>query len=200
MCGRFYVPEDDLEETIVRVIERADERAQRLGAGKVARGEVFPTQTVAALAPSRQGRPEAFPMRWGYQLGGGKQLINTRSETAAEKPLFRDSFARRRCLIPAAWYYEWQHTGPERARYALRPGWGGPVWLMGIYRFEPGLKLPALSILTRAAALEISFIHDRMPVICPPDRIGEWLDPARDAGEMTRLAQPMTCSKGDFHV
>ncbi len=195
MCGRFYVPEDDEDELIVRIVESAGERALRLDAPPVARGEVFPTQTVAALALSKQGKAEAFPMRWGYTLGNGKQLINTRSETAAEKPLFRDSFARRRCLIPASWYYEWQRTEKGRPRYALRPEWDGPVWLMGIYRFEEGQRLPALSVLTRAAAPEIAFIHDRMPVICPPDRREEWLDQSTDARGFTQIPQPMICRK-----
>lgn len=198
MCGRFYVPEDDTDEMIVRIIEAASDRAKRLETMPVARGEVFPTQTVAALAPSRHGQPEAFPMRWGYQLGNGKQLINTRSETAAEKPLFRDSFAARRCLIPASMYFEWQHSGPVRKRFALRPGWDGPVWLMGIYRFEPGQTLPALSILTRSAAPEIAFIHDRMPAICPPERVEEWLDPASQPGKMVSLPQPMVCTADSF--
>lgn len=191
MCGRFYVPEDDADEMIVRILEAASDRARRLDTGRVARGEVFPTQTVAALAPSKRGKPEAFPMRWGYRLGNGKQLINTRSETAAERPLFRDSFARRRCLIPASMYFEWQRGSPVKQRFALRPGWDGPVWLMGIYRHEPGQLLPALSILTRDAAPEIAFIHGRMPVICPPERVEEWLDPAADPGRLVTLPQPM---------
>ena len=195
MCGRFYVPENDADELIVRIVESAGERARKLDAPPVAKGEVFPAQTVAALALSKQGRPEAFPMYWGYRLTGGKQLINTRSETAAEKPLFRDSFAHRRCLIPASWYYEWERTGKPRQRYALRPDWQGPVWLMGIYRFEEGQKLPAVSILTRAAAPEIAFIHDRMPVICPPERTEEWLDQNTDPRRFVQLRQPMTCRK-----
>ena len=199
MCGRFYVPVDDADEMIVRIIEAASDRARRLDVGPVARGEIFPAQTVAALAPNKHSQPEAFPMRWGYQLRNGKQLINTRSETAAERPMFRDSFALRRCLIPASMYFEWQHGGPVKQRFALRPGWDGPVWLMGIYRHEPGQVLPALSILTRAAAPEIAFIHDRMPAICPPDRVKEWLDPATQPSKMVSLTQPMVFSPDEDH-
>ncbi len=196
MCGRFYVPEDDMDEMIVRIVEAADARAGRLETGPVARGEVFPTQNVAALALSRTGQKDAFPMRWGYTLGNGKQLINTRSETAHEKLLFRDSFAHRRCLIPAAYYFEWQRSGPEKQRFALRPAWDGPVWLMGIYRYEEGRRLPVLSILTRPAAPEIAFIHDRMPAICPPDRTDEWLDPSTEPQLLTSLPQPMQYRAG----
>ena len=195
MCGRFYVPEEGENELILRILESAGERAKKLDAPPIAKGEVFPTQTVAALALSKRGAKEAFPMRWGYTLSGGKQLINTRSETAGEKPLFRDSFSRRRCLIPAGWYFEWERAGKARTRYALRPQWDGPVWLMGIYRFEERQKLPALSILTREAAPEIAFIHDRMPAICPPDKTEEWLDPAADPAAFVRLHQPMVCRK-----
>ena len=197
MCGRFYVPVDDADEMIVRIIEAASDRARRLDVGPVARGEIFPAQTVAALAPNKHSQPEAFPMRWGYQLRNGKQLINTRSETAAERPMFRDSFALRRCLIPASMYFEWQHGGPVKQRFALRLGWDGPVWLMGIYRHEPGQVLPALSILTRAAAPEIAFIHDRMPVICPPERVEEWLDQGSDPSVFVQLNQPMIYRKDE---
>ena len=200
MCGRFYVPEDDADETIARLVEEAGARAERLNAGPIARGEVFPTHIVAALAPDRHGQPNAFPLRWGYRLGGGKTLINIRSETAGQKPLFRESLLKRRCLIPAAWYYEWSHTGPRRQRYALRPAWDGPVWLMGLYRYEPGETLPALSILTRDAAPEIAFIHHRMPVICPPGKTDAWLRPDGPAEDLLQLSQPMTYTEEDFHV
>ena len=196
MCGRFYVPEDDANEIILRILKAADARAGRLEAGTVARGEVFPTQTVAAIALGRNGQRDAFPMRWGYNLGNGKQLINTRSETAHERLMFRDSFARRRCLIPAAYYFEWQRNGPAKRRFALRPGWDGPVWLMGIYRYEEGKRLPALSILTRPAAPEIAFIHDRMPVICPPERADDWLDPDAKPDQMVSMPQPMMYKVG----
>ncbi len=196
MCGRFYVPEDDTDEMIVRIVEAADERVKRLNAAPVARGEVFPAQTVAALALSRRGRPEAFPMRWGFTLGHGKQLINTRAETADIKPIFRESFATRRCLIPATWYYEWAVTPgpdgkPRRERFAIRPAAPGTVWLAGLYRFEPGQTLPALSILTRAAAPEIAFIHDRMPVICPSGSVNAWFDRNADPRMITEAEQRM---------
>ena len=201
MCGRFYVPENDVEETIVRIVEAAGARAERLNAGPIARGEVFPAQTVAALALSKHGTAEAFPMRWGFSLSpeGGKKIINTRAETADVKPMFRGAFAERRCLIPALYYYEWERrAGPDgrlqRQRYALKTAGDGPVWLAGIYRFEPGQTLPALSILTRAAAPEIAFIHDRMPVICPPEQVGAWLNRAADPKRITTLPQPMVFS------
>ena len=201
MCGRFYVPENDIEETIVRIVEAAEARAERLNAGPVARGEVFPAQTVAALAISKRGTAEAFPMRWGFSLtpDGGKRIINTRAETADVKPLFRAAFAERRCLIPALYYYEWERrTGPDgrpqRRRYALKAPGSGLIWLAGIYRFEPGQTLPALSILTRAAAPEIAFIHDRMPVICPPEQVDAWLDRAADPKKITALSQTMEFS------
>ena len=103
--------------------------------------------------------------------------------------------ARRRCLIPAAYYYEWERTaegGKTKLRHELRSQTPGPVWLAGLYRFEPGQTLPVLAILTRAAAPEIAYIHSRMPVICPPDALAAWLDPAADPREITERPQPMT--------
>ena len=201
MCGRFYVPEDDGDEWIAKAVEGAEARAAGMNEGPVARGEVFPTQTVAALAPDKRGQPGAFPMRWGFVLENGRRLINTRSETAAEKPLFRDSYRLRRCLVPAAWYYEWERrTGPDgkpvSRRYALKAHGSGPCLLAGIYRFEPGQRLPALSILTRAAAPEIAFIHDRMPVICPADQLDRWLDQTADPRWLSEAPQGMVFQPG----
>ena len=202
MCGRFFVPEDDGDAWIAKVVADADARAAKLNEGPVARGEVVPTQTVAALARSRRGQPGAFPMRWGFRLANGRQLINTRSETAADKPLFRESYRLRRCLVPASWYYEWERAAgpdgkPARRRYALKGRPSGPCLLAGIYRYEPGQALPALSILTREAAPEIGFIHDRMPVICPVEEIDRWLDPSVDPGWLTDAAQEMAFRPDD---
>ena len=197
MCGRFYVPEEDGDDWIAAVVEAASERARRLNAGPVVRGVALPTHTVAALALGRHGQRGAFPMRWGFRLSNGRQLINTRVETAADKPLFRESYALRRCLVPAGWYYEWERlSGPDgrpiKRRYALKPARPGPCLLAGIYRYEPGQALPALSILTRPAAPEIAFIHDRMPVICPAGEIDRWLDRETDPRWLADAAQAMS--------
>ncbi len=182
MCGRFYFPEtrdDGLAERILQ--EAVRRRAALTGDGTIALGEVAPTETVAALAAGKNGEPGGYPMRWGFTRYDGKGfIINTRSETALTKPMFRQSMLERRCLIPAAHYFEWEKRGREKIRYAIRPKAEGLMFLAGIYRFEEGEKLPVMSILTREPSEEIRFIHDRMPVIFTEKTREAWLDRSAD--------------------
>ena len=204
MCGRFFVVGESENELLARMIGEADRRKAALtGEGGVAVGEVFPSSAVAALAVGKSGAVGAFPMRWGLARPGGKGiLINTRSETALDKPMFRESMLERRCLIPCSWYFEWETRSeqtdfldeamsfqalrdpsekpkrakkPLRIKYAIRPREPGIAYLAGIYRYEKESVLPALSILTREAAAPIAFIHDRMPVIFSEKTKDLWL-------------------------
>ena len=142
-----------------------------------------------------------------------KLLINTRSETALDKPLFRQSMQERRCLIPCSWYFEWEIRDaqqsllagmpalqigpapkgkakhPTKIKYAIRPKTQGIVYLAGIYRYEENQKLPVLSILTREPAPEIAFIHDRMPVIFSEENHALWLDRSKDPKEILKLCE-----------
>ena len=164
MCGRYYVePESSSEllELIAEAKRKSDE---------VKTGEVFPSDTAAVIANNRQLKPTVFPMRWGFERRGGGLVINARSETAAEKQLFRESAQLRRCLIPASCYFEWERRADDKVKYAIRPKGKELLYLGGLYtKPEPG-ALPCFTILTREAADGISFIHDRMPVIVPKEK------------------------------
>lgn len=181
MCGRFYIADEDETGEISRIIAEAERKQKAIiGESTVSCGEIAPGMTAAALAVGKTGKIGAFPMEWGFSLQG-KRIINTRLETAAEKPLFRDAFASRRCLLPMTHYFEWGwqerevpslladtaffQTEKKRIRYAIRPQRDGMLYLAGIYRYEQGKKLPVFSVLTCAPDDSISFLHDRMPVI-----------------------------------
>ena len=169
MCGRYYVePESSSEllELIAEAKRKSDE---------VKTGEVFPSDTAAVIANNRQLKPTVFPMRWGFERRGGGLVINARSETAAEKQLFRESAQLRRCLIPASCYFEWERRTDGKVKYAIRPKGKELLYLGGLYtKPEPG-ALPRIPVLTRKAADGISCIHDRMPVIVPKEKKAEWL-------------------------
>ena len=214
MCGRFFVEGESDNELLARMIAEAERRQQAItGESHIARGEVFPASTVAAMAAGKSGDIGIFPMTWGFHLQPhNKLIINTRCETAMDKPLFRKSMLERRCLIPCSWYFEWETRDAQQSllddmpslqiqaagqtvkgkaknqtkiKYAIRPKTPGIIYLAGIYRYEDNLKLPVMSILTREPAPEISFIHDRMPVIFSDSHHGAWLD--RDADPLTLL-------------
>lgn len=199
MCGRFFVVGESENELLARMIQEAARRQRALtGESDIAVGEVFPSAAVAAMAMGRSGDIGVFPMRWGFTRPDGKGLIiNARSETALEKPLFRQSMLERRCLIPCSWYFEWETRSAqdgqtsfqvgngaarpgasrgEKIKYAIRPVAPGIMYLAGIYRYEEGKRLPVLSVLTREAARDIAFIHNRMPVIFSEEAHSVWLD------------------------
>lgn len=190
MCGRFYIPEDDPDPELRAILADLNRRALT-----VKTGEVLPTDTAAVVCNSRDMTPRPFAMRWGYTGVGSRPLINARSETAAEKPLFRDGMQQRRCLIPAGHYFEWQRQDRDRTRFQLRPARAEMLWMAGIYRMEE--NGPAFTILTRQAAPGIAFIHDRMPVILPPACRMAWLDLSVPSEELLRLAvEDMECRAG----
>ena len=100
--------------------------------------------------------------------------------------MFQDGMAQRRCLIPAAYYFEWEKRGREKIKYAIGQNDRGILYMAGIYRLEKGV--PVFTILTRSPADSIAFIHDRMPVILPDDVKADWLNPKYAADDLIRHA------------
>ena len=178
MCCRFYIDKETPEmKEILRQMHRSP-LMERFPATD-ATGEIRPTDIAPVIAPDRKGQPAIFPMQWGYHARS--ILINARVETVAEKPTFREDWLRHRCIIPATSYFEWEHqTGPDGristgAKYAIHPANGTPTWLCGLYHIEAGL--PYFVVLTREPADSIRFIHDRMPMLLPEDRLAAWISP-----------------------
>ena len=182
MCGRYYVEAKDTGEELLAMLQTLNRRGLACKTG-----EIFPTDTVAVIANSRALQPMPFAMTWGYTLPGGKRLINARSESAADKPLFREGMLKRRCLIPASHYFEWSHDARARMKYAIRPEGTGMMYMAGLYRLEEGR--PVFTILTREPAPQIAFIHNRMPVILPRDAAGAWLRLQTPAAEVLARAE-----------
>ena len=201
MCTRFYIDISDKElQEIVAAAESSmlAEKFAQAGCSLTGSGEVRPSNVAAVIATAKTGRRAVFPMQWGFRMkdprGGGSAplLLNARSETASEKRTFRESWQQHRCVIPASYYFEWEHllspSGKKKTgqKYSIRPAGHGPTWLCGLYRMEEGL--PRFVVLTRPPAENISFIHDRMPVILPQDCIENWIDPSADPDEVIRSA------------
>ena len=107
--------------------------------------------------------------------------MNARAETAASKPTFREAWEKHRCIVPASWYFEWEHftdnTGKKRtgSKYLIQPKGSTMTWLCGLYKIENGL--PVFVVLTREPGEDIRFIHNRMPLIMPGDYVNEWIQP-----------------------
>jgi putative SOS response-associated peptidase YedK len=143
---------------------------------------------------------EQQTMRWGFQpvwRGAdqkGPAPINARAETLLERPLFRSSLPRRRCLIPADGFYEWQPRPGSRTKqpYYIRLRDGSLFAFAGLYTDGPsGIEDASCTIITTAANDLMAPIHDRMPVILPREAEAAWLDPAfRDTGALLQLLRP----------
>lgn len=184
MCGRYYINAGIDAEELREIMDAVNRRSR--GDGVKTAGEVFPTDTVPVIARSRALAPSAFAMAWGYTLPDGRRVINARSESAEEKPLFRDGMRQRRCAIPASCYFEWERAGKDKAKYAIRPAGRGLMYMAGIYRLANGRA--EFAILTRDPAEDIAFIHNRMPVLLPAERVAAWLDPRSSASELLKSA------------
>ena len=186
MCTRYYM---ELSPELRPYIDRAfhsplkDRMVAKMGRPLVTEGEVRPTDIAPVVAPDNSHRPTVYPMIWGFTnpQEGGKPLVNCRVETAGFKPFWRESWQRRRCIIPCSYYFEWEHyTGNDGKmhtgdKYMIRPDGSSMTWLCGLYRIEEGL--PYFVILTREPGEEIRFIHDRMPLIMPEQLVNEWIRP-----------------------
>lgn len=100
--------------------------------------------------------------------------------------MFSDGMRQRRCLIPAAHYFEWEKTEGRKIKYAIEPCQADGFYLAGIYRIENGK--PVFTVLTRAAAEGIAFIHERMPVIIPKEATTDWLNPRYHGNDILGVA------------
>ena len=135
MCGRYWVEPDDAPEVLAALLKEADARADRLGAERPRRGEVRPGDTACVLSRSKAGSPAAFPMRWGFRSPSGL-VFNARTETAPQRPMFRESWQSRRCLIPASAWFEWDHRPRRPVKCRFAPQQRAWFCLAGLYRLE----------------------------------------------------------------
>lgn len=212
MCGRYTSTSTVAD--LADVFEVEDVRAEDLPA----RYNVAPTRPVYAVALSKRGAGtddgDKAPHRtlgtfrwglvpsWAKDPAVGNRMINARAEGITGKPAYRAAVARRRCLIPADAFYEWQRrTGPDgkpagKLPYAVRRRDGRPMALAGVWEVwrpkdDPDADpLRTCAIITTAANELMAPIHDRMPVILEPGSWSAWLDPETDMSVVEALMVP----------
>ena len=154
---------------------------------------VAPTQDVYAAA-QHDGRRFLVTCRWGLVPSWaddpkiGARMINARAETIEDKPAYRESFQRRRCLIPADGFYEWRRTGGSKVPHFIPSADGSPLAFAGLWSSwrnrTTGERLRTCTIVTKAAVPELLALHDRMPAALPKDTWDAWLEPTTSAGEL----------------
>ncbi len=177
MCSRYSLTSPPEAVRALFGAERIDEFPPRYN--------IAPTQPVLMAARSHTAATELRLVRWGLIPSWVKDprefatLINAKAETAAEKPSFRAALRHRRCLVPCDGFYEWTGRPGAKQPHLVRMKSRGVFALAGLYENwmgADGSEIETMAILTTAANADMAVIHDRMPVIIPPDAIDRWLD------------------------
>jgi len=190
MCGRYVSPEEAAIARAFHLGARSDNPFRRCF-------NVFPTAVVPFVRlPSNSQEPELAAGRWGFVPHWWKQAklpgasINARVEEAADKPMWRDAWARARCLVPAEGWYEWQTvartdpaTGeirPAKQPHFIRRADGRLFCFAGLMSRwkdpQSGEPLRSCAILTAAAEGPLARVHERAPVVLPASAYASWLD------------------------
>ncbi len=198
MCGRYtlhHKPEEIVERFDVEPLEEYDEYLSP-------RYNIAPSQIVPVIRQSRldDGTREMAGCKWGLipfwakDPKIGNNLINAKAETIAEKSSFKHSFAKRRCLIPADGFYEWQKRGkaPSQPIYVRRRD-GGLFAFAGLWekwRSPDGETIESCTIVTIEPNAFISKFHHRMAAILKPEDEAVWIDPESKIEDLSRVLLP----------
>ena len=192
MCGRFILLSD--LSVILESFRIGDVASEYKPGGNISPGQqisaVIRDEDVNKLVDFRWG---LIPS-WAKDPSIGNKMFNARAETIAEKPSFREAFKRRRCLIVADGFYEWQkmEKGKKPFHFSLRSD--EPFGFAGLYEtwLSPENKpVKTCTIITTDANDLLKPIHDRMPVIVPKDKEALWMDPGMpDPRELAAILKP----------
>ncbi len=192
MCGRFTLTQSP--ETVAQAFSIEVPQFPP-------RYNIAPSQPVGVVVQSADRQRQFRLMQWGLipswakDSSIGSKLINARSETVHEKPSFRSAFKRRRCLITADGFYEWQKQGSGRKQpfyFSMKD--------KAIFAFaglwESWQDIETCTILTTSANELLQPIHERMPVIVRPEDYYLWLDPTVQQAEiLSRIFEPFPFDK-----
>lgn len=193
MCGRYTVTSSPRAlRDLFRYLEQPDFPA---------RYNIAPSQPVA-IVRLHEGKRQFALVRWGLIPAWVKDprtvslMFNARGESVFDKPAFRNAMKRRRCLVPADGFYEWQKQGGGKQPFFIRARSGGPLAFAGLWETwtgPNGEEIDTAAIVTTAANETLKPLHDRMPVIVPPAAFDLWL-----AGEAERAASLIAPAPDDL--
>lgn len=193
MCGRFTLTVT-WEELLKRFLIDPD----AIDPFHAPRYNIAPTQMVAAVIHDGVRR-RIGQLRWGLvpswarDTTGSAKMINARSETLEEKPAYKTPFLRKRCLIPADGFYEWQRTEGTKKPHRIGMKDGSIFSMAGLYDIwtaPDGSKLSTCTVITTQPNPLMQNIHDRMPVILRPEDESIWISRSTSRDELKRLLEP----------
>ena len=206
MCMSLRIEPKEMAEVLIKIrkMSFAQEMSIKLGKSLSMSGDLYPADIAPVLGPNKYGNMAVFPMAWGFtHKATTKPIANCRVETADSKPLWRDSWYRRRCVIPSSWYYEWEypvydedsrsmleHRNTKKIKFAIQTEGSEVTYIAGLYRYEEhsGMQVPMFSILTREAEGTVRDIHERMPVILDKNSLQDWIRPDGDPSTVVEKA------------
>lgn len=188
MCSRYFLDADGNIIAYTFQVPVHDRIRKRFN--------IAPTQEAPVIRASADGAREVALLRWGLvpfwakDLAIGSRMINARSETAAEKPAFRQAFRSRRCVVPASGFFEWTGEAGARVPHAITVA-GRPILpfagLWETWKDAAGTEVQTYTILTTPANRFMEGLHDRMPAILADADIDTWIGgPVEAARELVR--------------
>jgi putative SOS response-associated peptidase YedK len=198
MCGRFSLTASPQEVADLFALDMVDDFPPRYN--------IAPAQPILMTNIDAANNRVATLVRWGLVPGWVKDpgdftlLLNARSETAAQKPSFRNAMRHRRTLVPATGFYEWHRPkgtdkNDKKQAYWITPSDGGIVvfgGLMETWSGAEGSEIDSGCILTTSSNKQIGNIHHRMPVVIKPQDFEQWLDcKTREPRDVAELMQPV---------
>lgn len=195
MCMSLRIEPREMAEVLIKIrkMSFAQEMSVKLVKSLFMSGDLYPSDIAPVLAPNKYGRIAIFSIAWGFtHQATPRPLANCRIETADRKTMWRDSWYRRRCVIPASWYYEWgypvyeddsrsmvEHRNTKKIKFAIQTEGSDVTYIAGLYRYEEhsGMQIPMFTVLTKEAAGSVKDIHSRMPVVLGKDSLQDWIRP-----------------------
>jgi putative SOS response-associated peptidase YedK len=181
MCCRYHLSHEAYREILARLgLRGATDVPTRYN---IAPGSAIP----AVRTRGRPAQRETALLRWGLVPAWSERdepatrLVNARAETLAAKPSFREAVRTRRCLVPAAGFYEWQTVGSAKQPWYFRRRDGQPFAFAGLWdtwTAPDGCAVESCAIITTAPNATMQPIHHRMPLVLGADALDAWLDPA----------------------
>jgi len=187
MCGRyaFYKQHPELRHLARKEIDEHGRKTPRVEMPLFEGYNVAPTQDAPVVREGDGGGRTVGLLRWGLvpawakDLKFGARCINARSEEAAGKPAFRSAWKARRCVVPADGFYEWDSAAKPKRPWYFSHAKGDVLGFAGLWESwtdkGTGEVVDTFTILTRAAYATVRPVHDRSPLILPPDRWDAWI-------------------------
>jgi putative SOS response-associated peptidase YedK len=200
MCGRYTLT--CTSEELASIFDLVP-----VGYHEERRFNIAPGQWVIVIRPDRERRRVAGAAQWGLVPSwardpeSGPRPINARAEGLADKPTFRGALRHGRCLIPASGFFEWKKVGKGKQAFYIHPETGRLFAFAGLHSHWQGAdgELETCTIITTTANAVMAPIHDRMPVILPPEAWSLWLDPESSTKQSLELLCPCPPERLSLH-